>query len=140
MAQFNQQATGSTAAQMQSEFIKQRNREDAAANNQDATIQTNTPLNPAEQSQLDREANYVEQADEVATKMAKKPETVTKEDGDTMHSRETKAFGNTEKGGIASQAQSLAASSVQQYYSSELFYLLACLYCNLLILHLIVVL
>ncbi|KAK3172065.1 hypothetical protein OEA41_004149 [Lepraria neglecta] len=137
MAQFNQQATGSTAAQMQSEFT---NREDAAANNQDATVQTNTPLNPAEQSQLDREANYVEQANKVATKMATKPENVTKEDGDTMHSRETKAYGNTEKGGIASQAQNLVASSVQQSYSSELFYLLACLYCNLLILHLIVVL
>ena len=103
---------------MQSEFTKQRNREDAAANDQDATVQTNTPLNPAEQSPLDREANYVEQADKVATKMATKPENVTEEDGDTMHSRETKAFGNMEKGGIASQAQSLAASSVQQSYSS----------------------
>ena len=54
----------------------------------------------------------------MATKMATKPENVTKEDGDTMRSRETKAFGNTEKGGIASQAQSLVASSVQQSYSS----------------------
>ena len=115
---------------MQSEFTKQRNREDAAANDQDATVQTNTPLNPTEQSLLDREANYVGQADKVATKMATKPENVTKEDGDTMHSRETKAFGNTEKGGIASQAQTLASSSVQPSYSSELVHLLACLYCK----------
>lgn len=37
MAQFNQQAAGSTATQMLSEFTEQRNREDAAANDQDAT-------------------------------------------------------------------------------------------------------
>lgn len=91
----------------------------AAANEQGATVQsnlaqsngTNADLTPAEQSQLDREANYVEAADTVGTKMAMDPESVTKEDGDLVHSRETRAFGVTEKGGIASQAQSQAAKN-----------------------------
>lgn len=91
----------------------------AAANEQGATVQTNraqgsgtnADLTPAEQSQLDREANYVEAADKVGTKMATEPGSVTKEDGDLLHSRETKAFGATEKGGIASQAQSQAAKN-----------------------------
>jgi hypothetical protein len=96
---------------MQSELTKQRNQEKSAGNQQGADSQTNTTHSPAEQSQLDRKANYVEQADKVATKMETEPENVTKEDGDTMHSRETKAFGSTEKGGIASQAQSLAAEN-----------------------------
>lgn len=60
---------------------------------------------------MDREANYVEAADKVGTKMAMDPESVTKEDGDLVHSRETRAFGVTEKGGIASQAQSQAAKN-----------------------------
>lgn len=87
----------------------------AAANEQGATIQTNSTnanITPAQQSQLDREANYVEAADKVGTKLATEPERVTKEEGDLLHSRETKAFGATGKGGIASQAQSQAAKNV----------------------------
>ena len=91
----------------------------AAANEQGATIQTNTTsgsgananLNPSEQSQLDRKANFVEAADKVGTKLDTEPENVTKEEGDLLHSRETKAFGATEKGGIASKAQSQAAKN-----------------------------
>lgn len=83
----------------------------AAANEKGATGQPNAPLSPAEQSQLDREANYSEAVDKVGSKMAREPERVTKEDGDLLHSRETKAFGATEKGGLASQAQSLAAEN-----------------------------
>lgn len=91
----------------------------AAANEQGITVQTNSAqssgvnanLTPTEQSQLDREANYVEAADKIGTKMATEPKSVTKEDGDLLHSREVKAFGATEKGGMASQAQSLAAKN-----------------------------
>ena len=91
----------------------------AAANEQGAPVQTNRTqasgatanLTPAEQSQLDHEANYVEAADQVGTKLATEPENVTKKEGDLLHSRETKAFGATEKGGIASQAQSQAAKN-----------------------------
>ena len=101
---------------MQSEITKQRN---AAANEQGTTAQANgapsgaadANLTSAEQSQLHREANYNEAADKVGTKLATEPENVTKEDGDLVHSRETRAFGATEKGGVASQAQSQAAKN-----------------------------
>ena len=91
----------------------------AAANEKGTTAQTNPTqgsgvnagLTPAEQSQLDREANYVEAANKIGAKLATDPGSVTKEDGDLLHSRETKAFGATEKGGIASQAQSQAAEN-----------------------------
>lgn len=104
---------------MQSEATKQRNLRDAAANEQDATVQTNRTqstgtnanLNPAQQSQMDREANFEEAVDKVGTKLATDPGSVTKEDGDILHSRETKVHGATEKGGIASQAQSQAAKN-----------------------------
>lgn len=43
--------------------------------------------------------------------MASAPETVTKEDADLAHSREQRAFGQTSKGGVASQAQSLASEN-----------------------------
>ena len=83
----------------------------AAANKRGDTVQTKAPLNPGEQSQLDREANYAEQADKVASKLATNPSSVTKEDADKMHSRETRAFGATGSGGIASQAQSQVAEN-----------------------------
>ena len=86
----------------------------AAANERDDTAHTRAPtsdLTPSEQSQLDREANYVEAADKVGSKLANDPASVTKEDGDLLHSRETKAFGTTEKGGIASKAQSQASAN-----------------------------
>ena len=84
----------------------------AAANEQGATTtQANTNTTPAEQSQMDREANFAEAADKVGSKLETDPGSVTKEDGDLLHSRETKAFGITEKGGIASQAQSQAAEN-----------------------------
>ena len=87
----------------------------AAANERGDTVKaTTTPgsdVTPAEQSQLDKEANYAQAADEVGSKMANEPGNVTKEDGDLLHSRETRAFGVTEKGGIASQAQSLASEN-----------------------------
>lgn len=91
----------------------------AAANEQGATIQTNSTqrgntnagVTPGQQSQMDREANFAEAADQVGSKLATEPESVTKEEGDLLHSRETKAFGATEKGGIASQAQRQAAKN-----------------------------
>ena len=83
----------------------------AAANEQGATVQTNAPLDPATQSHLDREANYVETADKVGSKMQADPASVTKEEADKLHSRETRAFGATEKGGVAAKAQSLASEN-----------------------------
>lgn len=103
---------GSTAARMQSEVTKRGN--DYSTNGQDAPARsqaTGSSINPSEQSQVDRKANYVEAADMIGTKMATDPASVTKEDGDLLHSRETKAFGTAERGGIASQAQSLASEN-----------------------------
>ena len=68
-------------------------------------------LTPAQQSQLDREANYVEAADKVGSKIANEPGSVTKEEADLLHSRETRAYGATEKGGVAAKAQSLASEN-----------------------------
>ena len=96
---------------MQSQITKQRNAENSGQTNQGQSNDPNANLAPAEQSQLDREANFAEAADKVGAKMANDPGSVTKEDGDLLHSRETKAHGITEKGGIASQAQSQAAAN-----------------------------
>jgi hypothetical protein len=97
---------------MQSQLTKEGNL--GSANGQGGpsqTLSTDNSIPPAQQSQLDREANFAEAADKIGTKMAADPESVTKADGDLLHSRETKAFGATEKGGIASQAQSLASEN-----------------------------
>lgn len=45
--------------------------------------------------------------------MATNPKAVTKEDADLAHSREQRAFGQTTRGGVASQAQSLANENMQ---------------------------
>lgn len=60
---------------------------------------------PAVQSALDREANFQDAANQVGSKLASNPASVTKEEADMMHSREQRAHGHTDKGGIASQAQ-----------------------------------
>ena len=68
-------------------------------------------MNPAEQSAADRIDNFEAAAEQVASKLATDPEQVTKDEADLLHSREHRAFGNTSKGGIASQAQSVAAEN-----------------------------
>lgn len=67
---------------------------------------------PATQSELDREANYTEAADNVGTKMSTNPASISKEDADLLHSREVRAHGASEKGGLASQAQRQAAENM----------------------------
>ena len=69
------------------------------------------PLTSAEQSQLDREANFEKQAAQVKEKLDTDPAGLSKQEADAMHSREQKAFGTTEKGGLASQAQSQVAEN-----------------------------
>ncbi|MCJ1232366.1 hypothetical protein MMC14_000318 [Varicellaria rhodocarpa] len=68
-------------------------------------------LDPSTQSQLDREANYVEAADTIQTKLEEEPGSVTKEEADSMHRREQRAFGHTDRGGLASRAQSQVAKN-----------------------------
>lgn len=111
---------GSPAAQMQSQISKEQN---ATGTNQTSfgsttgSTKANTPANagagldPTEQSQMTREANYKEAADNVGSKLETDPAIIIKEDGDLLHSRETKAFGTTEKGGLASQVQSTASAN-----------------------------
>ncbi|GAB7364074.1 hypothetical protein MBLNU230_g4626t1 [Neophaeotheca triangularis] len=72
------------------------------------------PLDPTEQSALDRARNFEQNAEHVAQKMATDPEHVTKNEGDLLHSREQRAFGETTKGGIASQAQSLGQQNAKE--------------------------
>ena len=50
----------------------------------------------------------------MTARMASAPEKVTKEEADLAHSREQRAFGGTSKGGVASQAQSLASENERQ--------------------------
>jgi len=83
-----------------------------ASVNEGATTSTNAgPADPAQQSAIDRASNFEQVAEDVAGKMAADPEHVNKSEADLLHSREHRAFGNTSKGGIASQAQSLAAEN-----------------------------
>ena len=68
-------------------------------------------MDPATQSAADRVENFEQTAAGVAGKMAEEPERVTKQEADMLHSREQRAFGETSKGGVASQAQSMAAEN-----------------------------
>ena len=83
-----------------------------AAVNEGATAGHSEPaLEPEVQSQKDRQANYEEAADTVGKKLVNEPENVIKEEADLLHSREQRAFGTTEKGGLASQAQHQVAEN-----------------------------
>ncbi|KAL8766558.1 MAG: hypothetical protein Q9209_006701 [Squamulea sp. 1 TL-2023] len=74
---------------------------------------TITPSNPTSQSQMDRQANYEDVANKVGGKLANEPENITKADADLLHSREHRALGHTEKGGLAAQAQHQVAENTK---------------------------
>jgi len=76
----------------------------AAANEQGAAPKTG-PLSPAEQSHLTKERNLEQTVNEVASK---DPSQITQDDANLLHSREQRAHGHTEKGGVASQAKTIA--------------------------------
>lgn len=71
----------------------------------------NRRMSTEQQSVNDRLENFEQAAKDVAAKMVNNPDAITKEEGDLLHSREQRAFGSTSKGGIASQAQSVAAQT-----------------------------
>ena len=83
------------------------------AENEGATTSgsTATPADPNIQSQMERQANYEDAASAVGSKLASNPESITKEDADLLHSREHRAMGHTEKGGLAAQAQHQVAEN-----------------------------
>lgn len=60
---------------------------------------------------MTKERNFEAAASDIGQKMATNPGSVTKEDGDLLHRREQRAQGHTDKGGIASEAQKLAAQN-----------------------------
>jgi hypothetical protein len=65
------------------------------------------------QSYIGKEKNFQDAVDLIEPKIANAPDTVTKEDADLLHSREVRAHGGAEKGGITAQAQSLAVKNEQ---------------------------
>ena len=95
---------GSTSAKMQSELSKAQN----ATTGQGGTTGA---ANLVTQSQLDREANFQDAQDKFVPKMQNDPEHVSQEDASLLRSRETRAHGVTEKGGVAATAQHLAAEN-----------------------------
>lgn len=84
-----------------------------ASVNEGDTKSTNAALDSAEQSAIDRARNFQKAADKVMSKMANEIEHVTKEDADLLHSRDRRGFEYTSKGGVTSQAQSMAAENKQ---------------------------
>lgn len=85
-----------------------------AAANEGATKNAIDPkgkLSAEMQSAIDRKENFEDAAVGVGQKMKNHPTHVTKDEADLLHSREQRAFGETEKGGIAAQAQHLAAEN-----------------------------
>ena len=95
---------GSTSAKMQSELTK-------AQNAGQAPNLSTAGTNPPAQSHLTKEANFEDAKAKVMPKMEADPEHVTKEDANLLRSRETRAHGVTEKGGVAATAQHLAAEN-----------------------------
>lgn len=97
---------GSTSAKMQSELSKAQNASASVGSGSGAGS-----VDPATQSQIDKEANLAEAQDRVVPKMEHEPEHVTKEDASLLRSRETRAHAATEKGGVTATAQHLAAEN-----------------------------
>ncbi|KAF2228939.1 hypothetical protein EV356DRAFT_571523 [Viridothelium virens] len=83
----------------------------ASANEQGGTSIGRGGLDPAAQSHMQKEQNFRDVVNTVGTKMANDPEQVTKDDANLLHSREQRAHGHTDKGGITAQAQQLAAEN-----------------------------
>lgn len=98
---------GSTSAQMQSEISKAQN----AGSGQGGASES---VDPTTRSQMNREANLIDAEQELVPKMQNDPEHVTKEDASLLRSRETRAHGVTEKGGVAATAQHMAAENEKQ--------------------------
>lgn len=95
---------GSASAQMQSELSKAQNASSGPGSASES-------VDPTTRSQMDREANLIDAEQELVPKMQNDPEHVAKEDASLLRSRETRAPGVTEKGGVAATAQQLAAEN-----------------------------
>ncbi len=67
----------------------------------------------ADRPHMHREKNFQNAVKIIMPKLENSPDDITKEDADLLHSREVRAHGGVEKGGITAQAQSLAARNEQ---------------------------
>lgn len=74
-------------------------------------------INAEELSHLSKERDFYMAATAIGEKIAHDPEHVTQEDADSIHSREQKAHGHTEKGGITAHAQHLAAENATKAHA-----------------------
>ena len=92
---------GSTSAKMQSELSKAQN----------AGQTPNLSTDPTSQSPNTKENNFEDAKAKIVPKMENNPEHVTQEDANLLRSRDTRAHGMTEKGGVAATAQHLAAEN-----------------------------
>lgn len=68
-------------------------------------------FDPAEQSHEAKEVNFENVVAAIKPKLEKSPDMVTREDANSIHSREVRAHGGPEKGGVVAQAMSLAAKN-----------------------------
>ena len=107
----SREARATGQAQPPSDSISAEAQRLAAVNEGATKPPTGGQTNPTTQSTMDRVENFEQVASSVAEKAQTAPEQVTKEEADLVHSREQRAFGETSKGGIASQAQSMAAEN-----------------------------
>jgi hypothetical protein len=76
----------------------------ASANERGTTPKTGS-LDRTDQSHLTKERNLEQAVNEVGSK---DPSQITQDDANLLHSREQRAHGVTEKGGVASQAKAIA--------------------------------
>ena len=102
---------GSSSAKMQSELTKAQNA--GQTPNLDAAA-AGQGIDPATRSKTTKEANFEDAKEKVVPKMEHDPEHVTAEDANLLRSRETRAHGVTEKGGLAAKAQQLAAQNLKK--------------------------
>lgn len=106
-----QPQSGSLSSQAQHEAAVNEGATSTSRNGTMSTSGNAGPVDPTVQSQLDRQANFDDAASKVGSKLMNEPGNVTKDEADLLHSREQRAFGTTEKGGLASQAQHQVAEN-----------------------------
>lgn len=69
------------------------------------TTNTTTNNNPSTQSAAHKEQNFQDAISQVQPKLEQDPASVTAEDAALLRSREVRAHGGSEKGGVAARAQ-----------------------------------
>jgi len=76
-----------------------------------STANTTNVTNPSAQSAAHKEQNFQDAVSQVQPKLEQDPASVTEEDAALLRSREVRAHGGSEKGGIAAKAQKQVAQN-----------------------------